>query len=272
VCIYIVGEISVMIFSIIILYTGVLMSQTSASAMKTELPQDAVTLQTIPVLLSLPYTMQQSEFTFDKSNAPRDASDSGTAAVCPHAPNARTDITMLTPLVPDALPTPVSMLPPIVGLSAPVIDARTALHSYFSQFNGCRGCVAEVVRVAPEDADLLDLRRSVPIESHPAQYLDLSSLHELEAVHVPGTAGISSGDSGAESDYDSHSSFIDDALPTELTTADAAYVAHYVAQALPLTAALLRPELASPATVSARKRRCIITSSSSSSPPRPHFG
>jgi hypothetical protein len=30
---------------------------------------------------------------------------------------------------------------------------------------------------------------------------------------------------------------------------------------------MLRPELASPATVSARKRRCIITSSSSSSSP-----
>ncbi len=228
----------------------------------------------MPVLLPLLYTMLPSDFTFDGNNTPHDVppqlpveliivldseeSDSGTVAVCPPALSARSEFTMLNPFGPDAPPTPASYLPPIVGPSPPVHQARTALHSYFSRFSGCRGSVAEVVQVVPEDADLLDLRRSVPIET--AQFLD------LEAVHVAGTAGISSGDSAAESDYDSHSSFIDDA-PTVLTTADAAYVAHFLAQALPLTAAMLRPELASPATVSARKRRCIITSSSSSSSP-----
>jgi hypothetical protein len=116
---------------------------------------------------------------------------------------------------------------------------------------------------------MLDLRRAVPEEAHPLQYLDLSSLHDLEAEHV-GTAGISSGDSDSGSDYDSHSSFIDDS-PTNLTAADAAYVDDFVAQVLPLTAATLRPLPVFPATVSAKKRRLIVTSSSSSSPPLPRY-
>ncbi len=154
---------------------------------------------------------------------------------------------------------------PILMPSAPVHDARTALHSYFSKFAGCRGCVAEVVPAAPADADLLDLRRSLPEEAHPFQYLDLSTLHVLEAEHVR-TAGISSGDSdNVDSDYDSHSSFIDDS-PTDLTAADAAYVDAFVASKMPLTAEKLREQPASPATVAASKRRRIIITSSSSSP------
>ena len=154
---------------------------------------------------------------------------------------------------------------PILMPSAPAHDARTALHSYFSKFAGCRGCVAEVVPAAPADADLLDLRRSLPEEAHPFQYLDLSTLHDLEAEHVR-TAGISSGDSdNVDSDYDSHSSFIDDS-PTDLTAADAAYVDAVVASIMPLTAEKLREQPASPATVAVSKRRRIIITSSSSSP------
>jgi hypothetical protein len=178
----------------------------------------------------------------------------------PAAHGARTDLIII--LDSDASDS-AAITPPILMPSAPVHDARTALHSYFSKFAGCRGCVAEVVPVAPADADLLDLRGSVPEESHPLQFLDVTAMHNLEAEHVK-TAGISSGGSDSGSDYDSHSSFIDDS-PTDLSAADVAYVDDYVALVLPLTAATLRPMPVSPATVSSRKRRLIVTSSSSSS-------
>ena len=137
--------------------------------------------------------------------------------------------------------------------------ARTALHSYFAQFAGCRGCAVAVEQVAPEDAAVFDLRHAVPEVVLPPQYLD------LEAVHMPAFDNDSAGESFSGSDNDSHPSFIDD-TPVELSTADVVYFDTFVAKVLPITAEKLREQPASPATVAVRKRRRIIVTSSSSSP------
>ena len=131
------------------------------------------------------------------------------------------------------------------------------MHSYFAQFARCRNCELEVVPVAAEDAELLDLRRALPAVSVPPQFLD------LEAVHVHGYEGDSSGLTGDESD-DSLGSFIDDA-PVQLSSEDMDYLdSNHMAKWLPLTAVVLFQQLSSPATVAAKKRRRMIITSSSS--------
>ena len=142
------------------------------------------------------------------------------------------------------------------------LGARHAMHAYFAQFAGCRNSAIEVVPVLPCDADALDLRRALPPIQWPPQFLD------LEAVHVDAFLGDSSGRS-MDSFSGSHSldSFIDDA-PVEISAIDAANVAQFVADVLPITADVLRLPDLSPATVAASKRRRWIISSSSSSPPQ----
>jgi hypothetical protein len=131
------------------------------------------------------------------------------------------------------------------------------MHSYFAQFARCSNCELEVVPVAAEDAELLDLRRALPAVSVPPQFLD------LEAVHVHGYEGDSSGLTGDESD-DSLGSFIDDA-PVQLSSEDMDYLdSNHMAKRLPLTAVVLFQQLSSPATVAANKRRRMIITSSSS--------
>jgi hypothetical protein len=148
-------------------------------------------------------------------------------------------------------------------LAAGPLGARHAMHAYFAQFAGCRNSALEVVPVAPVDGDLLDLRRALPPVQWPAQFL------ELEAVHVDAFVGDSSGRSmDSFSGSNSLDSFIDDA-PVEISAIDAANVAQFVADVLPITADVLRLPDLSPATVAARKRRRWVISSSSSSPPHP---
>jgi hypothetical protein len=136
------------------------------------------------------------------------------------------------------------------------------MHAYFAQFAGCRNSALEVVPVLPRDADALDLRRALPPIQWPPQFLD------LEAVHVDAFLGDSSGRSmDSFSGSNSLDSFIDDA-PVDISAIDAANVARFVADVLPITADVLRLPDLSPATVAARKRRRWIISSSSPSPPQ----
>ena len=138
-------------------------------------------------------------------------------------------------------------------------DARSALHSYFAQFTGCRNSTVAVEPVAPDDADVLDLRRAVPMMSLPPQYL------QLEALHMPVCSDDSSGETDSGDSSDSHPSFIDDSLSHYSLSKDDAAVVAALAQNLPLLAkTLLNEPPASPATVAAPKRRKIIISSSSS--------
>jgi hypothetical protein len=149
----------------------------------------------------------------------------------------------------------------IVPAAGP-LGARHAMHAYFAQFAGCHNSAIEVVPVLPCDADALDLRRAVPPLQWPPQFLD------LEAVHVDAFLGDSSGRSmDSFSGSNSLDSFIDDA-PVEITAIDAANVAQFVADVLPITADMLRLPDLSPATIAASKRRRWIISSSSSSPPQ----
>lgn len=141
--------------------------------------------------------------------------------------------------------------------------ARNAMHAYFAQFAGCHNRALEVVPVAAEDADLLDLRKALPPMQWPPQFLD------LEAVHVDAFLGDSSGRSmDSFSGSNSLASFIDDA-PVEISAIDIASVAQFVADVLPITAEILRLPDLSPATVAASKRRRRVVSSTSSSPPKP---
>lgn len=143
------------------------------------------------------------------------------------------------------------------AVSHTALQARHAMHSYFAKFAGCRNCQLEVVPVAAADAELLDLRRALPAMSVPRQFLD------LEAVHVHGYDGDSSGLTGDESD-ESLGSFIDDA-PVQLSSEDMDYLdSSHVAKTMPLTAVVLFQQLSSPATVAASKRRRVIITSSSS--------
>ena len=150
-----------------------------------------------------------------------------------------------------------------IMLGAGQLGSRHAMHAYFAQFAGCRNSAIEVVPVLPCDADALDLRRALPPMQWPPQFLD------LEAVHVDAFLGDSSGRSmDSFSGSNSIDSFIDDA-PVEISAIDAANVAQFVADVLPITADVLRLPDLSPATVAASKRRrWIISSSSSSSPPQ----
>jgi hypothetical protein len=143
------------------------------------------------------------------------------------------------------------------------LGSRDAMHAYFAQFRGCHNRALEVVPMAPIDAELLDLRRALPPIQWPPQFLDLS------AVHVNAFMGDSSGRSmDSFSGSNSLDSFVDDA-PVEISAADVANVARFVAEVLPMTAAVLRLPGMSPATVAASKRRRWVVSSSSSSPPQP---
>jgi hypothetical protein len=143
--------------------------------------------------------------------------------------------------------------------TARTTDARSALHSYFAQFAGCRNSPAAVEPVAPDDADVLDLRRAVPMMTLPPQYL------LLEALHMPVCSDDSSGETDSGDSSDSHPSFIDDSLSNHSLSKDDAAVVAALAQNLPLLAkALLNEPPASPATVTAPKRRRIVISSSSS--------
>jgi hypothetical protein len=148
----------------------------------------------------------------------------------------------------------------VPALPPTAVQARHAMHSYFARFAGCRNSALEVVPVAAADAELLDLRRALPAVSFPPQFLD------LEAVHVHGYSGDSSGQTGESEDGNSLDSFIDD-TPVQLSNVDMDFIlTGHVAQTLPLTAGLLFQRHTSPATVAASKRRRIILSSSSSSP------
>ena len=143
--------------------------------------------------------------------------------------------------------------------TARTTDARSALHSYFAQFAGCRNSTVAVEPVAPDDADVLDLRRAVPMMTLPPQYL------QLEALHMPVCSDDSSGETDSGDSSDSHPSFIDDSLSHYSLSKDDAAVVAALAQNLPLLAkTLLNEPPASPATVAAPKRRRIIISSSSS--------
>jgi len=143
------------------------------------------------------------------------------------------------------------------------LGSRHAMHAYFAQFRGCHNRALEVVPMAPGDAELLDLRRALPPIQWPPQFLDLS------AVHVNAFEGDSSGRSmDSFSGSNSLDSFVDDA-PVDISAADVANVARFVAEVLPMTAAVLRLPGMSPATVAASKRRRWVVSSSSSSPPQP---
>jgi hypothetical protein len=143
--------------------------------------------------------------------------------------------------------------------TARTTDARSALHSYFAQFAGCRNSPAAVEPVAPDDADVLDLRRAVPMMTLPPQYL------QLEALHMPVCSDDSSGETDSGDSSDSHPSFIDDSLSHHSLSKDDAAVVAALAQNLPLLAkTLLNEPPASPATVTAPKRRRIVISSSSS--------
>jgi hypothetical protein len=143
--------------------------------------------------------------------------------------------------------------------TARTTDARSALHSYFAQFAGCRNSSAAVEPVAPDDADVLDLRGAVPMMTLPPQYL------QLEALHMPVCSDDSSGETDSGDSSDSHPSFIDDSLSHYSLSKDDAAVVAALAQNLPLLAkTLLNEPPASPATVAAPKRRRIVISSSSS--------
>ena len=118
---------------------------------------------------------------------------------------------------------------------------------------------AAVEPVAPDDADVLDLRRAVPMMTLPPQYL------QLEALHMPVCSDDSSGETDSGDSSDSHPSFIDDSLSHYSLSKDDAAVVAALAQNLPLLAkTLLNEPPASPATVAAPKRRKIVISSSSS--------
>ena len=173
-----------------------------------------------------------------------------------------TAVTMTTalPVMTDAVVTVDSAVPALSPTALQALTARHAMHSFFARFAGCRNCALEVVPVAAADAELLDLRRALPVVSFPPQFLD------LEAVHVHGYEGDSSGQTGESEDENSLDSFIDDA-PVQLSNDDMDFiVSGHVAQTLPLTAGVLIQQHSSPATVAASKRRRIILSSSSSSP------
>jgi hypothetical protein len=149
-----------------------------------------------------------------------------------------------------------------IGPRAGPLGSRHAMHAYFAQFAGCRNSAIEVEPALPCDADALDLRRALPPIQWPPQFMD------LESVHVDAFLGDSSGRSmDSFSGSNSLDSFIDDA-PEVISATDAANVAQFVADMLPITAELLRLPDPSPATVAASKRRRWIISSSSSSPPQ----
>ena len=55
------------------------------------------------------------------------------------------------------------------------LRSRHAMHAYFAQFAGCHNRALEVEPVAPCDAELLDLRRTLPPIQWPPQFLDLEA-------------------------------------------------------------------------------------------------
>ncbi len=138
-------------------------------------------------------------------------------------------------------------------------QAQSLMHVYFQQFTGCRhGNMVPAPQVAPPDAHIMDLRSAVPYQPY-CQFLD------LEARHVPIDSDDSSGGTGSSGSEDG-SSFIDD-TPAEFSTADAIYIAKYMAKDMPITAAQLQLETrcqpSSPSLCPPKRTRPIITSSES---------